>query len=178
MISPYVTDFLDIIVGPLAVGVAIFLFGKYESDKRVKSNAIRNLMTNRGGDFVNPDFRKALNKVSITFSKDPKVREQIRELYELINSEATKEEVIKRKIVSVIYYLCLNYGFKDMSEYDIDQSFPEERQKPQESALIGTTVLDPVDPNKPTGTKPQTGRRSNGTSNSDTVSLASKVLKK
>lgn len=102
-----IKDLLDVVVGPLVVGivvgVVVFYVGKRETDRRVKSEAIRDLMTNRGGDFSNPEFRKALNKVSITFSKDDEVRKQIRELYELINSQYSNQETIKRKIVGVIY---------------------------------------------------------------------------
>lgn len=117
------------LVGPLIAGLVIWLVGKYDSDKRIKNEAIRDLMTFRG-DYASPEFRRSLNKVSITFHNDNSIRQQIRDLYENINNPTNSESTINRKIVGLIYNLCKTNGFSGVTEYDIDQSFPEQKQTP------------------------------------------------
>ncbi len=117
------------LAGPLVVGLVIWWLGKNEIDKRIKNEAIRDLMTFRG-DYASPEFRRSLNKVSITFHKDKEIRQQIRDLYEEINNANTPETTINRKIVGLIYNLCQKNGFSGVTEYDIDQSFPEQKQTP------------------------------------------------
>lgn len=131
---------LSSLVGPLVVGIVIWWLGKSEIERRVKNEAIRDLMTFRG-DYVSPEFRRSFNKVSITFHKDKEIRQQIRDLYEDINNPNTRESAINRKIVSLIYSLCQKNGFEGITEYDIDQSFPEQRQTPsptQSNVLTAT----------------------------------------
>lgn len=84
-------------------------------------------MTYRG-DYSSDKFRQSLNAVSVTFHKDAAIRKQIRELYDLINS--SNPSGVNRKIVSLIYELCRKNYFKGITEYDIDQSFPEQSQIP------------------------------------------------
>lgn len=86
-------------------------------------------MANRG-DYSSTNFRRALNRVSITFHHDEKTRTQMRELNEAINSGEVKDKIINRKIVTLIFNLCQWNGFKGITEYDIDQAFPESKQKP------------------------------------------------
>lgn len=117
------------LIGPLVVGVVVWWLGKSEIDRRIKNDAIRDLMTFRG-DYASPEFRRSLNKVSITFHKDKEIRQQIRDLYEEINNANTSESTINRKIVGLIYNLCQKNGFSGVTEYDIDQSFPEQKQTP------------------------------------------------
>ncbi len=116
------------LVSPLVVGLVIWWVGKNNSDKRVKNEAIRDIMYYRG-DYSTPEFRRSLNKVSITFHKDEEIRQQIRNLYEEINNPINVASNINRKIVGLIYNLCHKNGFKGITEYDIDQAFPE-RQVP------------------------------------------------
>jgi hypothetical protein len=122
----------EILIGPsivgLAVGYALVLIGKNTTDRHLQSDAIRDLMAYRG-DYASPSFRQAVNKVSIIFHEDAATRKEIRELYDEINNP-TSPEVTKRKIVSLIYNLCQKNGYKNISEYDIDQSFPEANQTP------------------------------------------------
>src|SRR5258708_18038642 len=117
----------DIILGPLVVGlvvgVILWRLGQKSIQKELQSNAIRDLMAYRG-DYFSPDFRRALNRVSITFHRDNAIRKEIRELYEAINNSIPQAS-ISRKIVGLIYNLCQKNGFKGITEYDIDQSFPE-----------------------------------------------------
>lgn len=126
------------ILGPLVVGIVIWWLGIRNEDHRVKSEAIRDLMTYRG-DYSSPEFRRSLNKVSITFSRDAATRKQIRELYEAINNNDAN---VDRKIVGVIYSLCQKNGYNQLTEYDIDQSFPEQNQVPTGDKL-------PIDINTP-----------------------------
>ncbi|QQG40995.1 MAG: hypothetical protein HYV37_01585 [Candidatus Levyibacteriota bacterium] len=121
--------FLESLLGPLVVGLVIWRVGKNEVDKRIKNEAIRDLMTFRG-DYSSPEFRRSLNKVSITFHGDEAIRQQIRDLYEDINNPGNSETNINRKIVGLIYNLCRKNGFGGITEYDIDQSFPEQKQTP------------------------------------------------
>lgn len=69
-------NILGSLVGPLIVGLVIWLIGKSETEKRIKNEAIRDLMTYRG-DLASLDFRRSLNRVSITFHKDEEIRKQI-----------------------------------------------------------------------------------------------------
>lgn len=117
------------LVGPLVAGLVIWLVGKRDFDKRTKNEAIRDLMTFRG-DYASSEFRRSLNKVSITFHKDKETREQISNLYEQINDPNQSPANIKRKIVGLIYNLCQRNGFKGITEYDIDQAFIEGTQAP------------------------------------------------
>ena len=116
-------------LGPFVVGFVIWLLGERANDKRIKSEAIRDLMTFRG-DFSSTEFRRSLNKISITFHEDPDTRKEVRGLYEAINNPNAIELNINRKIVDLIYDLCNKNGFKGITEYDIDQSFPEQKQAP------------------------------------------------
>lgn len=122
-------NILGNILGPLVIGYVIWLLGKYDTDRRIKSDAIRDLMILRG-DPLNPEFSRALNKISITFHDDQEIRKEIRELWEAINDPASREGYVKRKIVGLIYNLCKKKGFEGITEYDIDQAFPESKQAP------------------------------------------------
>ncbi len=137
-------DILDAIIGPLVVGLVVgavlFRLGQSDIEKRTKNSAIRGLMTYRG-DYSSPDFRRALNKVSITFHDDEETRKQIRDLYEIINNPASQAASVNRKIVGVIYYLCHNNGFAGITEYDIDQSFPETKQVPNPTQEEGSPPI-------------------------------------
>lgn len=128
------------ILGPLVAGFIIWLLGERAIDRRAKNEAIRDLMTLRG-DFASQDFRRALNKISVTFHKDDAVRKEIRDLYEAINNPNSQEPNINRKIVGLIYDLCQKNGFGGITEYDIDQAFPESKQAPLQSPT-GTTTLN------------------------------------
>lgn len=122
----------DILIGPaivgLSVGYALVIVGRNNTNKQIQSDAIRDLMAYRG-DYSSADFRRALNKVSIVFHRDGDIRKEIRELYEAVNN-STGKELTDRKIVSLIYNLCQKNGYKQITEYDIDQSFPETNQRP------------------------------------------------
>lgn len=120
--------------GPLVIGLVLWILGEKVIDKRIKNEAIRDLMTNRG-DYASSAFRKSLNRISITFHKDEKIRKEIRDLYEVINSKASDEGNINRKIVGLIYNLCQKNGFTGITEYDIDQAFPETQQSPMAQEL-------------------------------------------
>ncbi|MBI2196555.1 hypothetical protein HYU45_02970 [Candidatus Daviesbacteria bacterium] len=117
------------LVGPLVAGLVIWFVGKRDFEKRTKNEAIRDLMTFRG-DYASSEFRRSLNKVSITFHKDKETRKQISNLYEQINDPNQSPANIKRKIVGLIYNLCQKNGFKGITEYDIDQAFIEGTQAP------------------------------------------------
>lgn len=117
------------ILGPLVIGIIIWILGERAIDKRNQNEAIRDLMTFRG-DYANPEFRRALNKISVTFHKDPGIRKEIRDLYDVVNNPTSSEVNVSRKIVGLIYNLCQKNGFKGITEYDIDQAFPESKQSP------------------------------------------------
>jgi len=123
------SNILPPIVVGFAVGLAILLVGNKSENKKLKSDAIRELMTHRG-DHNSPEFRKALNKISIIFHDKKDILSDVRQLYEAINEPSNKSEKLKRKIVGLIYKLCQKNGFKGLSEYDIDQAFPESKQTP------------------------------------------------
>ena len=126
--NPLITGLL----GPLVVGLVIWKLGKREQDNRIKSDAIRDLMTYRA-DFSSREFLRSLNKVSITFHNNDEIRTQIRTLYESISLPGMEEKQINRKIVGLIYTLCQKNGFDRITEYDIDQAFPESKQAPEAS---------------------------------------------
>ena len=150
------SDIITAIVGPLIVGATLLWIGDRAANKRLKSDAIRDLMAYRG-DYSTPEFRRSLNKVSIIFNKDADTRKEIRELYEAINNPSTQEASINRKIVGLIYNLCRKNGFSKITEYDIDQSFQEARQTPLEeveplSVLVPTQAASSATPSSPTAT--------------------------
>lgn len=118
----------------LAVGYVLWLIGSNAEKKKVRAEAIRDLMTYRG-DFASADFRRSLNKISVVFHNKEEIRNQVRELYEVINNPVSTSEKIKRAIVGLIYKLCQSNGFKGLTEYDIDQSFSESKQTPTEDPL-------------------------------------------
>ena len=140
---------------PVIVGYVLWKLGLHQIDMRIKADAIRDLMTYRG-DFVSPEFRRSLNRVSITFHQEENIRKQIRDLYDAINNPSYNETIINRKIVSLIHTLCTQNGFSGITEYDIDQSFPERLQSPEvlqpPASLISSNVL-PKTIRKPTKTK-------------------------
>lgn len=131
-------ELIPTLISPFVVGFAIWFIGNNAEKKRLKVDAIRDLMAYRG-DTASEDFRRSLNKVSITFHNDDKVRLEVRNLYEVINNSAPDSEKLKRSIVGLIYILCQKNGFKGLTEYDIDQAFPENKQEPQSN--IQTTSI-------------------------------------
>lgn len=131
------------LLSPLVVGIVLFGVTYYFEKKRVKSEAIRDLMTYRG-DFASPDFRRSLNRVSVIFHDQENIRTEVRHLYEVINDASSNAEQTKRAIVGLIYKLCQQNGFKGLSEYDIDQAFPENRQIPQ--ASLDAPAVTPATP--------------------------------
>lgn len=143
-------NILGSLVGPLIVGLVIWLIGKSETEKRIKNEAIRDLMTYRG-DLASLDFRRSLNRVSITFHKDEEIRKQIRDLYENINNPVNPESNINRKIVSLIYNLCQKNDFLGITEYDIDQSFPELKQTPSSSLSLPHQIQQKISKKKSIG---------------------------
>lgn len=130
-------------LGPLVVGLVVGLviqrLGKRETKIKIRQDAIRDLMTFRG-DYGSQDFRRSLNKISIVFHKDDEIRRDVRQLYECINNESSKQKTIERSIVGLIYKLCQKNGFKGLTEYDIDQSFPESKQAPQVTQFVPQTT--------------------------------------
>jgi hypothetical protein len=112
------------------VGFVLQWLGKKEIENRIRGDSIRDLMTFRG-DYASQDFRRSLNKVSIIFHSDEEIRLDVRHLYELINNPASPQKIIERSIVGLIYKLCQKNGFQGLTEYDIDQSFPENKQNPE-----------------------------------------------
>ena len=125
-----IKELIPTLVSPFVVGFAIWFIGNNAEKKRLKVDAIRDLMAYRG-DTASEDFRRSLNKVSVTFHNDDEVRLEVRNLYEVINNSAPDSEKLKRSIVGLIYRLCQKNGFKGLTEYDIDQAFPENKQEPQ-----------------------------------------------
>ncbi len=83
------------------------------------------------GDLLSQDFRRSLNRVSITFHSDDEIRTEVRHLYDIINDPSSQPKMVERTIVGLIYKLCQKNGFKGLTEYDIDQAFPESRQEPE-----------------------------------------------
>ena len=131
------------LLSPLVVGLVLWQIGSTSEKKKLKADAIRDLMAYRG-DFASPDFGRALNKVSVVFHNDNDIRLEVRKLYEIINNPSLNSEITKRSIVGLIYKLCQKNGFKGLTEYDIDQAFPESKQVPQEvsSETKGTIPAD------------------------------------
>lgn len=129
-IIPLLSWIVENLIFPVTVGFVLWKLGQHQIDSRTKGDAIRDLMTYRG-DFASPEFRRSLNKVSITFHQDDDIRKQIRELYDAINNPSYTDTIINRKIVSLIHTLCTQNGFNGITEYDIDQSFPERLQSPE-----------------------------------------------
>lgn len=115
---------------PIIVGGVLWSLGEYAINKRIKSDAIRDLMTYRG-DYASPEFRRSLNKISVTFHSNENIRMEVRHLYEVINNPGPSSKSTERTIVGLIYQLCQKNGFKGLTEYDIDQAFPETKQVPQ-----------------------------------------------
>ncbi len=128
-------------LGPLIVGIVIWYLGNRSINVQTKNEAIRELMTYRG-DLASIEFRRALNKVSITFHGDSEIREEVRDLYDAINNPSLRNEQVNRKIVGLIYNLCRKHGFDGLTEYDIDQAFPETKQEPEITPKL--VSLEPV----------------------------------
>lgn len=130
---PPLEKILEFTLGPLIVGLVVGLtirwLGNKDIDRRAKIEAIKDLMTFRG-DLSSQDFRRALNKVSITFHDNNEIRVEVRHLYEVINDPSSQPRMVERTIVGLIYRLCKQNGFEGLTEYDIDQAFPESRQEP------------------------------------------------
>ena len=123
---------VGMIIIPVAIAVGLWFLGRKADDKRLKADAIRDLMTYRG-DYSGPDFRRALNKVSVVFHDREKIRLEIRSVYNTINGANVNEEARKRSIIGLIYNLCQIMGFKSLTEYDIDQTFVQGSQAPDAS---------------------------------------------
>jgi len=117
------------ILGPLIVGLVIWLLGERSADRHLKYEAIRDLMTFRG-DYASQNFREALNRVSIVFHNSEEIRTDVRHLYDVINNPSSQQKSIERTIVGLIYKLCHENGFRGLTEYDIDQSFVVPQQEP------------------------------------------------
>ena len=132
ILTPDTYNLIGNILGPLLIGLILWILGERTIDKRMKNEAVRDLMTFRG-DYASTEFRRALNRISVTFHKDSAIRKEIRELYEIINNPTNLETNINRKIVGLIYNLCHKNGFEGITEYDIDQAFPETKQSPNKS---------------------------------------------
>jgi len=120
-------------ISPLVVGIVLWVIGTRAEKNRIKTDAIRDLMTYRG-DFASSDFRRSLNKISVVFHSEGDIRNEVRHLYEVINNGSSNSESTKRSIVGLIYKLCQKNGFKGLTEYDIDQAFPENRQAPDDTS--------------------------------------------
>ena len=128
---------LEILIGtlsPLVVGLILWLVGEKASERRLKADAIREL-TGYRGDYGSTEFGRALNKVSVVFNDDDGIRLEVRNLYERINT-SPNSAMTKRSIVGLIYKLCQKNGFRGLSEYDIDQAFPENKQEPQPTVNV------------------------------------------
>lgn len=130
MIIIFIKSILEQLALPIVVGAILWFLGEKAINKRIKSEAIRDLMTYRG-DYASTEFRRALNKISVTFHSSNDIRSEVRHLYEVINSPAPSLKSTERSIVGLIYKLCQKNGFKGLTEYDIDQAFPENKQAPQ-----------------------------------------------
>lgn len=133
-----VKELVPILISPMVVGFVLWKIGDTSEKKKLKADAIRELMGYRG-DYGSTEFGRALNKVSVVFNDDDDIRLEVRTLYERINT-SPNSSMTKRSIVGLIYKLCQKNGFKGLTEYDIDQAFPENKQEPQVS--IGTEEID------------------------------------
>ena len=130
---------MSALVSPLVVGIVLWRVGYAGEKRKIKSEAIRDLMTYRG-DFASVDFRRSLNKIAITFHDDEIIRNEVRTLYAVINDSKNNSEKTKRTIVGLIYKLCKKNGFKGLTEYDIDQAFTENNQEPNASNDVGQLI--------------------------------------
>lgn len=121
-------------IGPLVVGLVVGFvirwLGNKDINNRAKIEAIKDLMTFRG-DLSSTEFRRSLNRVSITFHDDGEIRADVRHLYDVINDPSAQPRMTERTIVGLIYKLCKKNGFIGLTEYDIDQAFPESKQEPE-----------------------------------------------
>lgn len=133
-----INDLVPTLISPVVVGLVLFLTGERSEKKKLKADAIRELMGYRG-DYGSTEFGRALNKVSVVFNGDEEIRLQVRSLYERINI-SPNSEITKRSIVGLIYKLCQKNGFNGLTEYDIDQAFPENKQEPQ--IILGDDVVN------------------------------------
>lgn len=132
--SPAIQTIADTLLGPLLVGISIFILGQWVVKRKIKGDTITDLMTYRG-DYASRKFQQALNRVSIAFHKDEKVREQVRNLYQTLSNPSVPPQSVERAIVGLIYNLCHRFGFKGLTEYDIDQSFLTPSQTPSVTSL-------------------------------------------
>lgn len=135
------------VLGSLVVGLVIWILGERTIDKRLKQEAIRDLMTFRG-DYASQSFRESLNRVSITFHKTEEIRNDVRHLYDVINNPSSQQKIIERTIIGLIYKLCQQNGFTGLTEYDIDQSFILPQQTPTETLLKPESTIKPANPSK------------------------------
>lgn len=147
------------VLGPLVVGFVIWRLGEGAINKRLKQEAIRDLMTFRG-DYASQNFRESLNKVSITFHQSGEIRNDVRHLYDVINNPSSQQKTIERTIIGLIYKLCQTNGFSGLTEYDIDQSFIVPQQTPTETTVtadklskVSKTKLPKNPRSKPTAKK-------------------------
>ena len=129
IIIKVIGEIIPTLISPLVVGLVLWKIGSASEKKKLKTDAIRELMGYRG-DFGSTDFGRALNKVSVIFNDNEDIRKEVRNLYERINV-SPNSPMTKRSIVGLIYKLCQKNGFKGLTEYDIDQAFPENKQEPQ-----------------------------------------------
>lgn len=143
--SVLVTGLIGPLVVGLVVGSVLLLIGQKATDKKLKQDAIRDLMTFRG-DYASTNFRESLNKVSITFHKNEEIRTDVRHLYDVINNPSSPQKIIERTIIGLIYKLCQKNGFKGLTEYDIDQSFIIPQQDPTQA--ISTPNITEGNPTK------------------------------
>lgn len=144
-ITQNVWEAITNLIFPLIVGFVLWKVGNYSEKRKLKANAIQDLMTYRG-DYTSPDFRRSLNKVSIIFHDKKNIRSEVRQLYEVMNDPHNSAEKLKRTIVGLIHKLCQENNFEGLTEYDIDQAFAETRQTPED-----TEPTQPI-PSQPTST--------------------------
>lgn len=138
METPLLQNIIGTILSPLVVGLVLWFVADNAEKRKVKSEAIRDLMTYRG-DFGSTDFRRSLNKVAVVFHKREDIRSEIRHLYEVLNNPANNSQQTNRAIVGLIYKLCKVQGFNGLTEYDIDQAFSENKQAPNPSSDVFDT---------------------------------------
>ncbi len=128
-ITKTIYELVPTLIWPFVVGFVLWKIGDTSEKKKLKADTIRELMGYRG-DYGSSEFGRALNKVSVVFNDDNEIRLEVRNLYERINT-SPNSQMTKRSIVGLIYKLCQKNGFKGLTEYDIDQAFPENKQEPQ-----------------------------------------------
>ena len=97
MIDNYlkIIELLSTPVFGLIVGYVLWLVGKRDTERRMKADAIRDLMAYRG-DYASSEFGRSLNRVSVTFHNDNEIRLEVRKLYEVINNPSLDSETTKR----------------------------------------------------------------------------------